>query len=115
MQPEKCATCEFFVMGNATAMNTQAEQHSGTCHRNPPKVQLIGQQAGVMTTRQQPQLQLLPYRAPVLSTEFCGQHPDAVKRRARDLQYNPSEHGDGNAGFNRAPTAAEAKRFIPNL
>lgn len=118
MQQEKCKTCEFWVADefiDATPKTQPLMQ--GKCHRNPPTTQLMqvpgNRRLDVVTKQMQEttQIQMLPILPPTFENHFCGEHPDAVRRRANELIYSPSVHGDGNAGFNRAPQLSDALRF----
>ena len=107
MQPEKCATCEFWER------HGESEQSPGNCHRQPPMIQFVAvEQTQIQKLNKQPgQYGMQPYFPVTMPNGFCGEHPDSVRRRARDLHYNPSEHGDGNAGFNHAPSLREVMKY----
>ncbi len=113
MQPEKCNTCEFWDR------HGESENSPGNCHRKPPMIQFVAvEQSSLQKLNKQPaQFGMQPYFPVTLPTGFCGEHPDAVHRRAEwmknaeAVKYNPSDFGDGNAGFNKAPTLAEAMKY----
>lgn len=118
MQQEKCKTCEFWVADEFIDATQKAQSpQQGKCHRNPPTTQLMqvpgNRRLDVATKQMQEttQIQMLPIIPPTFENHFCGEHPDAVRRRANELIYSSSVHGDGNAGFNRAPQLSDALRF----
>lgn len=114
MQPEKCETCEYWARHGETL------DAPGNCQRYPPNVTFVQVEVpperGIAlpkNAKPQPLIQtnMQPYFPITTRLQFCGEHPAAVRRRANEVKYSPSEFGDGNAGFNKAPSLREVMKY----
>lgn len=113
MEPKKfCASCAWFrVEPNVkkpSVIKGGKEIIGGFCCYNPPKAEMV-----MIQGLQGPQQSFTPVRPAVFPDEFCRMHSALdAGLNVEPLVYDPVRY-EGNMGFNRPPTLAEAMRFAP--
>ena len=130
MAEHTCKTCQFWEtkgemdLSGGIALNDggRVKGEVGECHKNPPRMAMVGQQSALG----QMQATLQRIFPMTLASEFCSHHPankrDEVARTValalglyfNRLEYDPDKHHT-KAGFSRVPTLDEAKRMAANI
>lgn len=109
--------------------NSNPATLAGFCRKEPPALS-VQNVPGLMAGQTRQMVQR--FYPPMNANEICSHHSALPERTVTGivefsikrfiiawsdmlnrLSYQPSEHGDGHAGFNRPPTLNEARQYAP--